>query len=146
MNGSLVLFLLHPGLELQDLVLKQFFQESAKLVDCEFASLILVQFVQNFFVFLLETSISLTLDLGSWQKVPDKWLDLLTFDASNLICVDGVIDVAGHLHELVIVNQNIGQILDGLFVVDDDGLSFRRLSVVGHLSFNYYLIGYIFFI
>ena len=66
---------------------------------------------------VLETGIDLAWFLVASEEGPYKLFDLADFEGSDVIGVNSIEDVLAHFLELVVINEDISQVLDGLLVV-----------------------------
>ena len=119
-KGPFVLLSFQSDLKCFDLVLQEFIQELTQLIEVDLARFVLLENFEDVIMRFLERGVGLTFYLISFQEQSHKGFNLFDLKRPLVVCVDGIIDILGHLSELVDVYQNIGQILDGFLVVHDD--------------------------
>ena len=69
---------------------------------------------------VFKAGILLALDLCPSKKCPNECLDLIDLDDSYLVGVDCVENILGHLSELLAIDEDVRQVLNRYFVVDED--------------------------
>ena len=77
-------------------------------------------------MFFVESSVGLALNLVALQELFDEVFNLDHFDSALVVGVNCIVDVLGHLSELVDVDKDVSQVLDRLLVVH---LQFLWLSI-----------------
>ena len=119
-HRSLVLLSLESDLELSDLVLQKFLEEFAELIKVDFTRLVLLEKSEDVVVDAIKRGVNLSYHLVSFQEKSHEIFNLNRLDSTLVVCVDGIVDVLRHFSELIDVDQDISQVLDGFLVVHSD--------------------------
>ena len=133
---SVVPVVLDSLLQLDHLVLEQFVQELAQLVKGHFTRLLVSQDLEDVLVAVYEGRVDLTWNLVSSEHVSDEGFNHANLQDTRIVRVNSIVDVLGHLLELLQVDKQVSQVLDGLEVVGVDHVfSSPKLLVLGLMVF-----------
>ena len=117
-NSSGVLLLLDSLLEFFDLFFEELSQKLAELVEGDFSWLIIVQDAEYDFVSLLEVSAAIALTrMDSFQETLHESFNFLLLQRTRIVGVDGIENRLVDLREFLLVNKDIGEVLDGFLEI-----------------------------
>ena len=111
-------FFLDPGFEHDHLVFEELFEELHKFDEAELSRFILRQEVVHALVLRFETRIYLSIKLISSHAASGELFNHLYIDGAVVISIATIIQNSAHVEKLVVVDQDVGEILDSFFVVD----------------------------
>ena len=104
-NGASIFLLLNTFLELLDLIFKKFSQEFSKFVKSDFSTFIIVEDAEDDFMSFLQIISVLTIwRVNAFKQSLDERLDLLLFQWSTVVSVNGIKDRLVDLCELFLVD------------------------------------------
>ena len=140
-DSALVLDLLNTVLEVSDLGQDELPHEFGHLLLCDFSRFLLTENKVALCVGFFEIGVDHTFDLGSSHDLPDELFGHLTGDDSAVVFVHGPEDVGVHLVELVGVDHDVVEVLDGFLKVGDVGLGSATLLIPWVLLLNRIPVG-----
>ena len=119
-------FLFDPVFEHLNLVFEQLVKEPCEFHEGKLTSFIIFKEFDNAQVLGFETRIDLAVDLISSHAASDELFDHCYINGTIVISIATIIQNPAHVKKLIVVDQDIGEILDGLFVVHGNisGLDF----------------------
>ena len=116
-NCSLVLLNFNPHLKFFHLIFQQFHQKLSELVWSYFSRFVRSQNFKDCFMLVIERSINLTFNLIAFEECSHKLLNLHDTECSSIVGINCIVDVFAHLHELIMINEDICEVLDSLIVI-----------------------------
>lgn len=120
LHGTLELLLLKLILQHLNLTLEQFIHKLGHFFRGDLTRLLLGKYVIYLGVGLFEVSVRHALNLVAAQECADELFGDTNLDHARVILVHGEEDVRVHLFELVAVDEDVCQVLDGLLIVNSE--------------------------
>ena len=129
-DAPLKLHLLHAILQNLDLVLNELSHKLAHLILRHLAGLVVGEEKQDVVVLGLKISVGIAFPLSTAEESPHHVLNDVALEHARAVLVHGEEEVPIDLLELVLVDQDVSQVLDGLLVIDSVGSLLSFLVVL----------------
>ena len=133
-EGPLVFLSLKSFLQSLDLILQELVKKLAQFVQVNFSRFVFLQELEDLFVVGLEGCIGLAFDLVPLQEVSHERFNLANLKGSLVVSVDGVVNILTHFSELVNVDQDVSQVLNGLLIVYNNSLISTLVVFLRHIK------------